>query len=269
MSTRSKKAAKQTSESFQEQNKQASVGGDKSIGAGGPASGSDGINHIEREHKQVHDLFQQYKTLQNSNMKSEIVEKIAHDLAVHSSIEERYLYPLCRDRLDNGKDVYVKLRFDHSHIKETLALLLTWNPDQQGSVYDEMVIYLEMLVTTHVRTEERYLETLRAKMSAKELAQLDSDLTAGEATAPTLPHPMGPDSELASKIMHPVAGMLDAAMQKIKDLTKDTTKDTSSSSHSESTMGSAKRKLEDMAGAAKDAMGMNENPSDSSKDMSL
>jgi hypothetical protein len=187
------------------------------IASGGGINGSgDGLKHIVREHTEVHDEFEKYKNEQKGSVKKEIVEKIGRSLAVHSSIEERYLYPLFRDRLDQGNDVYYKVRFEHQHIKETLELLLKWHPDQQPYLYDELVTYLESLVTNHVRGEERVMALLRSKMSATELAQLDSDMIEGEKNAPTQPHPEGPSSATAAKIMHPIVGMMDQAKEKLK-----------------------------------------------------
>jgi len=151
--------------------------------------------------------------------------KLAKDLigliCKHSSAEEQFLYPMFRDKLQNGKSIYDRARCDDQLNKELMQLVLNLCPKRDGLLYDNTVRKLKTIILEHAEQEEEWFSELRIKASKDELVKLEHDLRYAEETGPILPHPAGPSSEWGARIMHPIAAVVDSMMDKTQEKIKE------------------------------------------------
>jgi hemerythrin superfamily protein len=61
------------------------------------------IRLLEQQHDQVADLLTQFQQSDDEDLKLAIFERIADNLAIHASIEERHFYPAVRAHAGNGE----------------------------------------------------------------------------------------------------------------------------------------------------------------------
>jgi len=142
---------------------------DEAEQANGRASGgSDAIELLESQHREVEALFQQLSEAESTREKSELFVELADTLAAHAKIEETIFYPaVCDD------DTLALLREsveEHLGIKRVIADLLALEPTD--AQFMTKVEVLEELVNHHVAEEESDLFERARALEAVDLAVL-------------------------------------------------------------------------------------------------
>jgi hemerythrin superfamily protein len=146
----------------------------------------DGVSLILNDHRIVDELFTQYERTSEPERKLGLVAKMIEELSVHADVEERELYPVIRDRLDEGEDLFAHALEEHREAKKVLAELERLPVDDAR--FDEKVRELISEVRHHVEEEERtHLAQLRGALSEDELLQLGRRLREAKNDAPVRP----------------------------------------------------------------------------------
>src|ERR687897_360623 len=117
----------------------------------------DVIELIEREHRQVEALFQNFRETGSSAL----VSNICDELDAHAAAEEEAFYPVVRDDVPSGKKLANEAKNEHGDARQLIGRIRrTSDPDHVVELVNE----LEQAVNHHVVDEEK--EMLPAARSA-------------------------------------------------------------------------------------------------------
>lgn len=146
----------------------------------------DGITLILNDHRNVDAFFSMYERASDAEEKLRLVAKMIEELTIHASIEERVLYPLIDERLDDGAELKEHAIEEHNEAREVLAELEGMPVTDES--FDEKVNELISEVRHHVDEEERdLLPRLGDALSTGELTSLAEQLQNAKADAPVSP----------------------------------------------------------------------------------
>jgi len=113
--------------------------------------GSDAIALLKADHRQVEDLFAEFKAAKGTARKQALVKKICAELSSHTVIEEEIFYPACRGKIEEG--LLNEGLVEHDGSKVLIAELLASQPNEE--FYDAKVKVLSEQIEHHVHEEER------------------------------------------------------------------------------------------------------------------
>jgi Hemerythrin HHE cation binding domain len=136
----------------------------------------DAIALLQADHRNVEDLFGQFKQARDADARRAIAEKICMELSIHATIEEEIFYPACKGKVDNSllRRSYV----EHDGAKVMIAELVGSVPDDE--FYDAKVTVLSEEIKQHVEEEERPSDGLfaQATKSGLDMTSLGARLMA-------------------------------------------------------------------------------------------
>jgi hemerythrin-like domain-containing protein len=136
----------------------------------------DAIALLTEDHKQVRQLFQEYRKLveddSESDERQELAERLCALLTVHAMIEEELFYPSARDALDE-QDLLDEAEVEHDTAKDLISQIQEMDPDED--LYDAKITVLGEYVEHHVKEEEGELFPL-LKKSELDLEELGQEL---------------------------------------------------------------------------------------------
>jgi hypothetical protein len=145
-----------------------------------------------------------------------VIRELVAAIAAHASAEERELHPLYTRKLGAAGDVYFAQSLGADNTMRSLLAALEAYTERHldsPSGYAEAGHIIEALRDAEARhmadEEQRYFPSLRAALLPAELAALAEVLRAARANAPTHAHPSAPDKPVASRLTHPIAGVVD------------------------------------------------------------
>jgi len=143
-----------------------------------------------------------------------VINEIIRQLSIHTSIEERVLYPLTRAKIPEGNegnklsDHGLK---EHREMKEILDRLQSMDVD--CAQFGEDVSSLLHDVKHHHKDEERDIfPQLRTHLNKEELIDMGAQLDAAKNSARTHPHPNLPDQPPFNYAVEPLIHVLDTVM---------------------------------------------------------
>lgn len=166
------------------------------------------IDLLENDHTAVNELFRRFQIAEKAETKDEIAKEIVHDLSVHAAVEEMFLYPLVRLKLDG--EVADHAIEEHAEVKELLATIE--NTSAGSAAHDDTMAKVIESVRHHVEEEERDMfARLRDNTDTDTLEQLGSFVESAQDAVPTHPHPLIPGTATAQLIAGPWATIVDKA----------------------------------------------------------
>jgi hemerythrin superfamily protein len=186
----------------------------------------DAIALLQRDHKEVEQLFRQFEKLTERAQKSKqkIVVRIIRELAVHAAIEEMLFYPAVRTAAlkatartlkEAGETVLESLE-EHHVVKWTLSELEKMKPEDER--FDAKVKVLMESVRHHVEEEQEELfPKVRRLFDAELLEDLGERMEKAKKLAPTRPHPRAPDEPPGNMVAGTVAAVMDRAKDMVRD----------------------------------------------------
>jgi hemerythrin superfamily protein len=185
------------------------------------ASSVDVIEHVMMRHREIEMELRLLEELDDVSRRSEILNQLVHDLAVHTAVEELILYPTVKHELGEidpkrfSAGVLEKLE-EHHAVKTVLDELYSMGPSNER--FKPRARFLAESVRAHVKEEEEnFLPELRKYWTRERLVELGERFIQAEKAAPTRPHPMMPDQGRFLATTQHVA----AAFDKLKDTTRD------------------------------------------------
>lgn len=141
--------------------------------------GTDAIELLTADHKEVKTLFKQYDKLVESDggddEKQALAEQICLMLTVHATIEEELFYPAARDALADDEDLVDEADIEHASAKELIAQIEGSSP--QDDHFDARVKVLGEYIDHHVKEEEGEMFP-KAKKGGLDTSALGVDLMA-------------------------------------------------------------------------------------------
>ncbi|MBL8497426.1 hemerythrin domain-containing protein [Nitrosomonas sp. JL21] len=113
------------------------------------------IKLLKEDHDKVTALFEEFEELhekKNSHdEKAELVSLICKELTLHTLVEEKIVYPLARESIDDP-DVMDEADVEHAGAKNLIKELEKMDPED--SHYDAKVTVLSEYIKHHVKEEE-------------------------------------------------------------------------------------------------------------------
>lgn len=129
------------------------------------------IDLLRQQHRDVEQLFVQLRTAER-RQKIALLGKLAEDLTVHATLEERFLYPIA-ERNPELASLIVESRREHAQVRAWISEIMELK--QRDPRIDQLVAQLERAVTEHVAQEEREVFP-RLEADAATSAQLGAQL---------------------------------------------------------------------------------------------
>jgi hemerythrin superfamily protein len=177
------------------------------------------IDIVKQDHRQVEQLFNQWKQLRTfSGLKDEeeankIFNQMIWELSRHSVAEELILYPALEELGGRGKELSEASREDHRKLKVTLSELQGMkNNEEFFLAMDRMFADL----SDHIRMEESEdLPYFSANVDRDKRVAAAKAFNLKKKIAPTRPHPGIPDRPWA---LENALGLLTAPIDKLRDM---------------------------------------------------
>jgi len=135
----------------------------------------DVIQLIEKDHREVEDLFAKFQ----STSEQSLAEKICDELDRHADAEERVVYPVIEADVPDGKSMVNEAEDEHKEARQLIGRIRqTKDPDHLR----ELIEQLQAAVSHHVDEEEsEVLPKTRAALSTERLEELGNDFEAAKA----------------------------------------------------------------------------------------
>ena len=186
----------------------------------------DAIALLQRDHKEVEQLFKEFEKLTERahRSKQKIVMKIIRELAIHAAVEEMLFYPAVRTAalkanvrtLKEAADTVLESLEEHHVVKWTLSELEKMSSEDER--YDAKFKVLMESVRHHIEEEQDELFPKARRLLGEEmLDELGERIEKAKKLAPTRPHPRAPDEPPGNV----VAGTVAAVMDRAKDMMRE------------------------------------------------
>ena len=170
---------------------------------------------ILRDHAEIKKLFDNVASSPSGAPRREAFEQLVRKLAVHEVAEEELVHPLTR-RAGGGDAVADARLEEESKAKDLLAELEDMGVDDPE--FGRRLETVRSKVLAHAQHEEdEEHPRLEEAVGEERLRQLAGLFRAAEETAPTHPHPRGPESATGNLVVGPVAAVFDRARDAIRD----------------------------------------------------
>ena len=115
------------------------------------ASASAVTNMLRKDHENVKGLFEEFEKAKDATTKQRIVETVLTELAVHSKLEEEFIYPAIRAEIDDD-DLMDEALEEHHVVHGLLVELKKMKPNDER--YDAKFTVLAENVRHHIKEEE-------------------------------------------------------------------------------------------------------------------
>ena len=144
---------------------------------------------LSNDHATVDALFDRYRATSDASERDEITRQVVHDLSVHAAVEEQFVYPLVRVKLD-GRTADHAID-EHQEAKQLLADL---EKAEAGTAeHEQLFDRLVTAIREHVAEEEgEVFPELRSKTDEATREKIASVVDKAKAVVPTHPHPLVP-----------------------------------------------------------------------------
>ena len=113
---------------------------------------------LQEDHKKVKALFKEYEEAGERafKRKAEIVEKVFHELEVHTQVEEELFYPKVKENVDQEARHLVNEAYEEHHVvKMLMAEMKELEPEDEA--FDAKFKVLMENVKHHIKEEENEL----------------------------------------------------------------------------------------------------------------
>ena len=122
------------------------------------------IDLLEKQHREVEQLFKKFEKAEGEEEKQSLFEEIGDKLAIHAGIEEKHFYPATRTA--RTEDQLREAVEEHLSVKRIIADLLEMEPSNPQ--FEPKVLVLKEQVEHHVEEEEEELFPKVKKMLSRD-----------------------------------------------------------------------------------------------------
>jgi hemerythrin superfamily protein len=139
------------------------------------AARQDAIALLTADHREVHEMFEQFDQLGDRARasKEKLKEKICKALIAHTTIEEEIFYPAVREQIEDGEDMVDEATVEHAAAKDLIQQLQEMEPDDE--LFDAKVKVLGEQIDHHVEEEEKEMFP-KVKKSGLDLLALGQEM---------------------------------------------------------------------------------------------
>ncbi len=178
------------------------------------AHSGDVLQVLMTDHREVEEMYDRFKALPaGDEERRTIANEIITELVRHAVAEETYVYPVVREKLENGNGLADQETAEHTEAERMMKDLEKRSADDPE--FDRQVEELMATILSHIADEESNLfPRLRAACSQDELDGLATKVNRIKKIAPTHPHPGQPNTPASHKTLGAVTGLVD----RVRDL---------------------------------------------------
>jgi hemerythrin superfamily protein len=174
--------------------------------------GSDVIEVLEHDHREVEDMFSELESLRGADTddakarRKALADQVTIELVRHSVAEEVLVYPQVDKKVSSEEAEHA--REEHAEAEKTLHRLEKLDADDPA--FDDELATLMGQIRHHIEDEEgRMFRDMRQNIDRDELRKLGGRVEAFKKVAPTRPHPNVPNEPLARTAAGPAASLFD------------------------------------------------------------
>jgi len=129
---------------------------------------SEAVRMIKRDHKRISDLLFHFEQSEQPSHKLSFAETAMNEVAIHSVIEDEYVYPLLEDEDKKKLTKHVQQsREQHDEIDQIMAMLVNRDYDDR---YDELFGKMSKMLHQHFKKEEEDLLPMLDSIASDDLA---------------------------------------------------------------------------------------------------
>jgi len=169
---------------------------------------------IKADHDKVRQLFTEYRSAKDNDVKKNLVYLIVRELSMHASKEEEVVYPAVRKAFGDGPANH--LLEEHQQLKNLLSDLSGMTPDSNPEKWNMRVAEVEKVFQQHIKEEEGSEIPKLLKASGVDAFDLGQKFKDAEAHAVTRPHPWAPNKAPLNTLANAATAPLDAAADAIR-----------------------------------------------------
>jgi hemerythrin superfamily protein len=168
------------------------------------------IDLLTNDHAEVNQLFGRFSQASKPETKDELGKEIIQELSIHAAVEEQFVYPLIRKKVDGGDDLVNHAIEEHQEVKQLLSDLEKL--DSSDSQYTTKMDKVISSVREHVEEEEGdVFPKLKESTPAETREKVGSVVEKAKSVVPTHPHPLVPGTATAQLLAGPWAAIVDKA----------------------------------------------------------
>lgn len=140
-----------------------------------------------------------------------VAERLVMEGSAHEAVEEQFLWPVVRDRLEGGPSLATGAVRQEMGARSMLHELNRMRP---GNVrFESLVFALASHVRAHLTYEESQIwPKLELALDPEELDRIGSQMQRARPLAPTRPHPHTPPESVVSRTAGPLTAMVDRTL---------------------------------------------------------
>lgn len=169
----------------------------------------DVVDELTKDHHEALEIFAQVAdSTTPPTERRHLVDTVIGEVVRHSVAEEMYVYPVMRDRFDDGGEIVDHDADEHAQLERVMKELEQTDPGD--SRFDTLVGQMTEALRHHAQEEENdQFPRLRAHVDPQTLQKMREQVDTAKKIAPTRPHPDAPNSEVFHKLAGPGVGMID------------------------------------------------------------
>lgn len=171
----------------------------------------DGLTLLKRDHDSLRILFSLFRDLEEDELekKERLADEIIKELCIHTSVEEKLLYPLAERFLFNGS-AFVKEHLDqHSKLERAMSDVMYIKP--LDPYFDDKMRFIMDNAEAHFKEEEeRLFARLHDNVKRDVLLTMSYKIQKARINAPTRPHPNMPKRGVLGKWATRLAATMDS-----------------------------------------------------------
>src|SRR3954462_13965876 len=131
----------------------------------------DVIELLERDHREVEEMFAEFERATDPQERRTIADKIIIELVRHSEAEEQAVYPAMAAKIEGGKDLVEHEISEHSEAEQIMKELDGMDPGNPE--FGVLMQQLMAAIRQHIQEEEgEAFPKFRASTSKEELDSL-------------------------------------------------------------------------------------------------
>ena len=135
------------------------------------------VDRIEHDHREVEQLFAQFKQSPSKDLALEICD----ELEKHTKAEDSAVYPVFEEELSNEKDKIEEAEDEHKDARQLIGRIRNTSDDAHLA---ELMNQLEQAIKHHVEEEEtEMLPKARRELDGEELEELGEKFEAAKESA--------------------------------------------------------------------------------------
>lgn len=172
-------------------------------------TGDDVVDELTRDHHEALETLAQVADRTTTlPERRNLIDTVIGEVVRHSVAEEMYVYPVMRDRFDDGGEIVDHDADEHAQLERVMKELEQTDPGD--SRFDTLVGRMTEALRHHAQEEENeQFPRLRAHLDPETLHTMREQVDTAKKIAPTRPHPDAPNSEVFHKLAGPGVGMID------------------------------------------------------------